>query len=470
MAEDAPLDTGPAPRAGDGAEAAVEIAATKAVAAARHAAAQAEEADASAQEAAGVREAVQDAVQEAFAAAGVAARAAAIAADHEHRQRERRLLDELGVDVDSPVVEAEINRLQAGVSDVLPFGRPGRPLPADSPFRFGFVAALGVVAALLLVRVVLTAAPILLLVGTALFFAVGLDPAVAGLNRRGLSRGWAVFVIVLAVVVPTAAFFATAVPPLAAQASGLQTELPEYISRLQNDNAIVRELDQRFAVVERVKDLLSMEAAAGSAVFGGVLGVARGVFSAFASILTITVLALYFLASLPNLKRTSYRLVPRSRRARFSLLAEEVLARIGAYLLGNLVTSLIAGAVAFVFFTIAGVPYPLPLAVFVALADLIPLVGATIGAAVSVLVAFLVSVPVGIATIVFSFVYQQFENFVLAPRIMKRTVDVTPLTTIVAALIGATLLGIFGALLAVPVAASLQIIGRHVLLPRQEAA
>ncbi len=332
------------------------------------------------------------------------------------------------------------------------------------------MAALGVVTALLLVRVVLSAAPILLLVGMALFLAVGLDPAVAWLHRRGLARGWAVFAIVLAVVVPVGAFLAAAVPPLVAQASGLQTELPEFISRLQQDNAIVRELDERFDVVERFKAMVSMEPASGSTAFGGVLGVARGVFSAFASTLTVIVLALYFLASLPNLKRTSYRLVPRSRRARFSLLADEVLARIGDYLLGNVVTSLIAGVVAFVFFTIAGVPYPLPLAVFVALADLVPLVGATIGSVVSVLVAFLVSVPVGIATIVFSFVYQQFENFVLAPRVMKRTVDVTPLTTIVAALIGATLLGIFGALLAVPVAASIQIIGRHVLLPRQEAA
>ncbi len=452
MAEEASSDAAPSVKGDDGARVAAEAAAG-AVAAARSAETQAREV-----------------AKEAHVAAAMAERAASIAADHEHRERERRLLDELGVDVDAPEVEAEINRLQAGVSETLPFGRPGRPLPPDSAFRFGFVAALGVVTALLLVRVVLSAAPILLLVGMALFLAVGLDPAVAWLHRRGLARGWAVFAVVLAVVVPVGAFLAAAVPPLVAQASGLQTELPEFISRLQQDNAIMRELDERFDVVERFKAMVSMEPASGSTAFGGVLGVARGVFSAFASTLTVIVLALYFLASLPNLKRTSYRLVPRSRRARFSLLADEVLARIGDYLLGNVVTSLIAGVVAFVFFTIAGVPYPLPLAVFVALADLVPLVGATIGSVVSVLVAFLVSVPVGIATIVFSFVYQQFENFVLAPRVMKRTVDVTPLTTIVAALIGATLLGIFGALLAVPVAASIQIIGRHVLLPRQEAA
>lgn len=470
MPDDAPPADVRSQLGDDDAGEAAEAAAAEAIAAARFAQAQAADADASAHQAVEARGEAKDAVEEAFAAAGLAARAASIAADHEHRQRERQLLDQLGVNVDDPEVEAEINRLQAGVSDVLPFGRPGRPLPADSAFRFGFVAALGVVTALLLVRVVLAAAPILLLVGMALFLAVGLDPAVGWLHRRGMSRNWAVVATVLAVVVPGGAFLAAAVPPLAAQASDLQTEVPEFISRLQRDNVMVRELDERFDVVERVRDAFSTESTAGSTAFGGMLGVARGVFSALASTLTVIVLALYFLASLPNLKRTAYRLVPRSRRARFSLLAEEVLDRIGAYLLGNLVTSLIAGVVAFVFFTLAGVPYPLPLAVFVAVADLIPLVGATIGAVVSVVVAFLVSVPVGIATIVFSFVYQQFENFLLVPRVMQRTVDVTPLTTIIAALIGAALLGIFGALLAVPVAASIQIIGRHVLLPRQEAA
>jgi predicted PurR-regulated permease PerM len=251
--------------------------------------------------------------------------------------------------------------------------------------------------------------------------------------------------------------------------------LPAYLDRLERDNDIVRVLDERFGIIERVRGLLAGESGPGEAVLGGdglgsVVGVARGVFTAFATTLTVVVLALYFLASLSGLKHTAYRLVPRSRRERFSLLADEVLDRIGGYLLGNLATSVLAGSTAFVFFVVVGIPYPFPLALVIALTGLIPLVGATIGSVVAVLVAFLISVPVGIATIVFAFVYQQFENFVLAPRIMKRTLDVSPLATIVAALIGAALLGVFGALLAVPVAASIQIIGRQVVLPRQEAA
>jgi predicted PurR-regulated permease PerM len=355
-----------------------------------------------------------------------------------------------------------------------PAGERGR-FSVDAPFRLGFVAALGVAAALLLVRVVLAAAPVLLLVGIALFFAIGLDPAVSWLQRRGLRRGWAVFAIVAAVLAVLTAFVAAATPPLVNQAAGLRTELPQYLERLERDNEIVRQLDERFGVIDRLKSMVSGEAregepGLGSGALGNAVGVARGVLAAFASTLTVAVLALYFLASLAHLKQTAYRLVPKSRRERFSVLADQALDQIGAYLLGNLATSVIAASTSFVFFVIVGIPYPFPLAVVIAFTGLIPLVGATIGSVVAVFVGFLVSVPVGIATLVFSFVYQQFENFVLAPRVMQRALDVSPLATIVAALIGAALLGMFGALLAVPVAASIQIIGRQVVLPRQEAA
>jgi predicted PurR-regulated permease PerM len=349
------------------------------------------------------------------------------------------------------------------------------PFSVDAPFRLGFVGALGVAAALLLVRVVLAAGPVLLLVGIALFFAIGLDPAVTWLQRRGLRRGWAVFAIVAAVLAVLVAFLAAATPPLVTQATGLRTELPKYLERLERDNEVVRELDERFDVIDRLQATLSGKpgeggAGLGSGALDGALGVARNVLTALASTLTVAVLALYFLASLSHLKETAYRLVPKSRRERFAELADQALDQIGVYLLGNLATSVIAASASFVFFVVVGIPYPFPLAVVIAFTGLIPLVGATIGSVVAVFVAFLVSVPVGIATLIFSFVYQQFENFVLVPRIMQRALDVSPLATIVAALIGAALLGMFGALLAVPVAASIQIIGRQVVLPRQEAA
>jgi predicted PurR-regulated permease PerM len=183
----------------------------------------------------------------------------------------------------------------------------------------------------------------------------------------------------------------------------------------------------------------------------------------------VLILTLYFLSAYPNIKRGAYRLIPRSRRARVGLIADEILSRVGGYVLGNLATSVVAGVAAFVFFMIAKVPYPVALAMLVAIFDLIPLVGATIAAVVCTAVAFFVSVQVGIFSTAYFLVYQQVENFVVVPKVMKRTVDISPLATIVAALVGGTLLGVMGALLAIPVAAAIQLIGSEVIYPRQDA-
>lgn len=401
--------------------------------------------------------------------AEVAERAAQIAADEAERERERHLLENIGVDVEEPQVHAAIHELGAGADEDLPFGRPGLPLSQDSALRIGFIGALGVFAAVLLVRLITIAAPILLLIGIALFLAVGLDPVVSWLQQRGMRRGLAVFATVAVVVLFIAGFIAAAIPPLVDQGTELVDELPGYLDQLDRSSGFVAEVNERLGVRERIESLTSGDAEATEADTEQVVGVAKVVFGTLASTLTVLVLSLYFLGSFPRLKHASYKLVPRSRRSRFALLADEILARIGAYLLGNLATSFIAGAIAYIFFRLAGVPFPLPLAMFVALMDLIPLVGATIAAAVSSLVAFGVTVPVGLVTVGYFVLYQQFENFILVPRVMKRAVDVSPIATVVAVLVGATLLGVFGAILAVPIAASIQIIGREIVVPRQEA-
>jgi predicted PurR-regulated permease PerM len=152
------------------------------------------------------------------------------------------------------------------------------------------------------------------------------------------------------------------------------------------------------------------------------------------------------------------------------LIADEALRRVGGYVLGNLATSVVAGVTTLIFLEILRVPYAVALALFVAVLDLVPLVGATIAAVIVSAVALFHSLPVGIATIIFFVIYQQFENYVLVPRIMKRTAEVSPLATVVAALIGGTLLGIVGALLAIPVAAAIQIVVDEVVVPRQDEA
>jgi predicted PurR-regulated permease PerM len=151
-----------------------------------------------------------------------------------------------------------------------------------------------------------------------------------------------------------------------------------------------------------------------------------------------------------------------------ALLGDEILVRIGGYVGGQLTVSLIAGVTSYTFLQITRIPYALALALIVTVTDLIPLIGATIGAVLVTLVGFLTGVPEGIACAIFFLVYQQVENYLIAPRVMKRSVDVQPAVTIVAALIGGTLLGVVGAVLAIPAAAAISLIVREVVLPRQE--
>ena len=204
--------------------------------------------------------------------------------------------------------------------------------------------------------------------------------------------------------------------------------------------------------------------------FGGVLGVGKVVFGAFFSTLTVLILTLYFLCNLPHLKTSAYRAVPRSRRARVGLLTDEILERVGGYVGGALLIAGLAGVTTFVFLVIAGIPYPVALAMLVAITDLLPLIGATIGAAIVTLVAFFVSVKVGLIAAVYYIAYQQIENYVIYPRVMKRSVDVSPVATVIAVLIGGSLLGVLGALLAIPIAAAAQLVLREVVLPRQDEA
>ncbi|MFD9950463.1 AI-2E family transporter [Nonomuraea sp. NPDC059023] len=348
---------------------------------------------------------------------------------------------------------------------VMPFGKPGRPF-GSSPFTFGFTAALGVLTAWLLVQALTAAASMIILIVVSLFLAVGLDPAVRWLQQRRLPRWAAISVVFAGVIAFFAGFGLAVVPALSQQAGQFIDQVPAYVEQLQN-NPQIRDLDQRYGLLERLQTYLT-SGDLGRQVFGGLLGVAGVLVSAVFSALTVLILTLYFLASLRSVTRTGYRLVPRSRRARVRLLGDEILNRVGGYVAGNLIISFIAGVSSFFFLSIAGVPYALPLSLIVAITDLIPLIGAGIGASVATLVALFVSVPVAIATLVFFIVYQQIENYLIAPRVMKSSVDVPAATTIVAALIGGALLGVVGALLAIPVAAAVQLIVGEVVLPRQE--
>lgn len=369
------------------------------------------------------------------------------------------------IDADDPLLDTAIRQIEAGASDDQPFGEPGDPIGERSPFRIAFTASLGVLMALLLAKAVVLVRDVIVLVVISGFLAIGLNPAVEFLQRRRLKRSMAVAAVVGAVLLFVGGFVAAAAPPVAKQATELQEKVPEYAKRARENDTFAR-LDKEFGIVDKITKSVNENAGAAA---GSAVTIATGVLSVIFKTVTVLILTLYFLSSYPNIKRGAYRLIPRSRRARVGLIADEILARVGGYVLGNLATSVVAGVCALIFFLIVGVPYPVALAMLVAIFDLIPLVGATIAAVVCTAVAFFVSVQVGIFSTVYFLIYQQVENFVVVPKVMKRTVDISPVATIIAALIGGTLLGVVGALLAIPVAAAVQLIGSEVIYPRQDA-
>ncbi|MDR8410607.1 AI-2E family transporter [Nonomuraea sp. 3-1Str] len=346
------------------------------------------------------------------------------------------------------------------------YGLPGKPL-ARGPFLFGLVGGLGVLTAIAIAQMVVASLSVIVLVVVAMFLAVGLNPAVEALQRRGLARRGAISIVFAGVIVGFVLFGLAVVPPVSKELADFVAAVPGYVSELSN-HPTLRRLDADYQILPKLAQFVT--GTVGPWLASGVVGAGLVVLDGVFTTVTLLVLMLYFLGSLHTIKAYLLRLVPASRRERTAALSEQILAGIGGYVAGNVIISIIAGALTWIFLSILGVRYALALALVVALTDLIPLVGATIGAVLVSAVALLQSLPLGIACAIFFVVYQQIENYLVYPRVMKRSVDVTPAVTVIAALVGGALLGIVGALLAIPVAAAIALIIREIVLPRQAEA
>jgi predicted PurR-regulated permease PerM len=342
-------------------------------------------------------------------------------------------------------------------------GRPGRPMNRRSPFFIGMMAAAGVAVTYGVAELIIHAASALVLIGLALFIAAGLDPPVSWLTRHRVPRWAAVLVVLLAVLAVVAAFLATAIPALASQASALAAALPHYLHSLHNPHSPLGSLNLRYHLQQRLSHLLSTK---GSALVGGVLGAGEVLASAVASLVIVAVLTVYFLAGLPRIKLFLYRLAPHSRRARVILIGDEIFTKVGGYVFGNVLTSVIAGLATYLWMIAFGIPYPVLLAFLVALLDLVPVVGSTIGGAIVALVALTVSLLVAALTLAFYIAFRLAEDYLLTPRVMGQTVQVPAVITVVAVLIGGALLGLIGALVAIPVAAAVRLLVQEVALRR----
>jgi predicted PurR-regulated permease PerM len=345
-------------------------------------------------------------------------------------------------------------------------GQPGRPLDRRSPFFIGMAAAAGVAVTYGIVELVIRARSVLVLIGLALFIAAGLDPAVSSLTRRRLPRWAAVLTVVVVVLGVLAAFVAAAVPPLTSQATALASHLPRYLHSLSNPKSEIGRLNLRYHMEKRLQQALASH---GTSIAGGVLGAGEVVLSAAASMLVVLVLTLYFLAGMPRIKMFLYRLAPRSRRPRVILIGDEIFTKVGGYLLGNVLTSLVAGLGTYLWMLAFGIPYPALLGLMVALFDLIPVIGSTLGGVIVSLVALTVSLPVALGTVGFYVAYRFAEDYLLVPRIIGRTVRVPATLTVVSVLIGAALLGLIGALVAIPAAAAIRLILQEVTFRRMDS-
>lgn len=297
-------------------------------------------------------------------------------------------------------------------------------------------------------------ANILILVVVALVLAVGFDPLVQRITDRGMRRPPAVAILVLSLIAIGVAFGLLIVPPLVSQASRLAADIPTYAARLAQRDDAIGEIVRRNDVVPKVQGFIQHlpERAAGS--FGTVIGVAGRVGGAIFSALTISILTIYFLLALPSMRRTATIVFPLDWRRQGERVMDRSIERVGGYVYGNLITSVLCGAATLVALLVIGVPFAVPLALWAGFADLIPLVGAYMGAAPAIIVAFFVSPVAGVLTLAYFIVYQQFENYVLVPRVMRNAVNLSAPAVILSTLIGGSLAGLAGALLALPIAAT----------------
>ncbi|MFE1644941.1 AI-2E family transporter [Microbacterium sp. P01] len=341
----------------------------------------------------------------------------------------------------------------------------------QNPFRVALVATLGVGVGLLLIGSIQTLSTILLYVGTALFLSLGLEPVVSFLERRKLPRWAAVLITLLAVLLVLAGIVLMVVPIIASQI----TQLVGTITDIAQSGTFLKDVENWLTATfpnlnldEVTKYLQNWVATLDyGSIGGGIIAVGASILAGFTGTFIVVILTIYFTASTPNLKAAIYQLVPASKRSRFIDLSEQITDSVGYYVMGQVSMGVINGILSAIFLTIIGAPFPAVLAVVAFFFSLIPLVGTLTGSALIVLTCLGLGSPTtALIAAIYYLIYMQIEAYVISPRIMNRAVSVPGAVVVIAALAGGSLLGLLGALIAIPVAASILIIYRQVVIPR----
>lgn len=339
----------------------------------------------------------------------------------------------------------------------------------QNPFRVGLIGTLGVGLGILILTSVVRLDTIITYIGAALFLALGIEPMISFLERRKMPR-WLALLITLFVIIGAFVGLIWAIAPVAVQQGtqlvnntiawvdggeatklflGLEHDYPSIVNQ-QNINAVIEWLQKSLPNI--TSQLLQTG-----------IGIVQGAFG----VLIVIILTIYFTASLPSIKRAAYQFVPASRRSRFADLGDQITDSVGKFVMGQFALALVNGVLSAVFLTVIGARFPILLASIAFFFSLIPLVGTITGSVIIVLVCLFSGPPTAIAAAIYYIVYMQVEAYVLSPRIMNRAVSVPGALVVVAALAGGTLLGILGALVAIPFAAAVMLIVKQVVIPRQ---
>ncbi|MCI1018599.1 AI-2E family transporter [Microbacterium sp. C5A9] len=342
----------------------------------------------------------------------------------------------------------------------------------DRPFVFGFLVTLGGLAAILLGLAVANLSTVIIYIALALFAALGLDPTVQFLEKRGLSRAISVVVAIVGLIVVAGLVVWMVLPVVIEQIASFIRSVPGMIQEFMRSD-IYATLEAQFgdqfeSLVTDVQKFLT-DPGNIAAIGGGALQVGASIANAISGIIVVLVLTLYFLATLPSIKTGLLRLAPARDRERARDITDQITDSVGGYVMGMVILAFCNAVLAFLLYFFLGLPFPPLMATVAFCITLIPLVGSVLFWIIGTTLA-LFSNP--IAALVFAIVYlvyMQIEAYVITPRVMNRAISIPGSLVVIGALAGGTLLGLLGALVAVPVAASILIIIKQVLIPRQDA-
>lgn len=341
----------------------------------------------------------------------------------------------------------------------------------SNAFQIGLLGGLGVLTALLIGGAITTLANVITYIAASIFIALGLEPIVAKLSQLGLRRRYAILTVMASLIAVIAFLIAAVLPTLASQAAHFVKTAPAFISGV-NEIPFIVKLDSQLggAIADALSNAGSYlgDSANWPKMLGGVVQVGLSIFNGFFGALIVIILSLYFMASMESFKRWLYSLVAVSKREKFADLAEQIANSVGRYVMSQVTIGVIQSVLVFILLTLTGVPFALVISFIAFILALIPLVGSVTSAVIASLVALSVSPTTAIIVAVIYVIYMQIEAYVITPRIMSRAVEVPGAVVVVAALAGGALLGVLGALVAIPIAASVILIIRQVLVPYQE--